>query len=154
MSCNLTLSLPSVTKTEFLLTTSIQYRAVKWRNKEENSIRDYKLIQCQILQIDIMSILWQMLGRIANEILRVKVGGGGILFSGQFHNALLESKTLLASKSPWNVPIQCLPPWLLPLVQNLDATSHLNYWLLFCKCLNCSSPEEIIALLECACFST
>ena len=80
MSCNLTLSLPSVTKTEFLLTTSIQYRAVKWRNKEENSIRDYKLIQCQILQIDIMSILWQMLGRIANEILRLKVGGGEFCF--------------------------------------------------------------------------
>ena len=83
------------------------------------------MIQCQILQIDIMSILWQMLGRIANEILRVKVGGGGgILFLGQFHNALLESKTLLASKS--SCPNSMPPPWLLPLVQNLDVASHLN----------------------------
>ena len=42
------------------------------RKKKEIQLEDYKWIQYEILQTDIMSILWQTVGRITNEILRVK----------------------------------------------------------------------------------
>ena len=42
------------------------------RKKKEIQSEDCKWIQYQILQTDIMSILWQTVGRITNEILRVK----------------------------------------------------------------------------------
>ena len=48
------------------------------RIKKENQLENYKLIQYQILQIEIMNILWQTIGRITNEILGVK----GIILSG------------------------------------------------------------------------
>ena len=41
------------------------------RIKKKTKLGDYKLIQYQILQIEIMSILWQTVGRITNEILGV-----------------------------------------------------------------------------------
>ena len=41
------------------------------RIKEKTKLGDYKLIHYQILQIEIMSILWQTVGRITNEILGV-----------------------------------------------------------------------------------
>ena len=42
------------------------------RIKKKTQLGDYKLIQCQILQIEIISILWQTVGRITNVILGVK----------------------------------------------------------------------------------
>ena len=42
------------------------------RIKKKTQLENYKLIQYQILQIEIMSILWQTIGRITNEILGVK----------------------------------------------------------------------------------
>ena len=42
------------------------------RLKNKTQLEDYKLIQSQILLIEIISILWPTLGRIANEILGVK----------------------------------------------------------------------------------
>ena len=41
------------------------------RIKKKTKLRDYKLIRYQILQIEIMSILWQTVGKITNEILGV-----------------------------------------------------------------------------------
>ena len=38
----------------------------------KTQLGDYKLIQSQILLIEIISILWPTFGRIANEILGVK----------------------------------------------------------------------------------
>ena len=48
--------------------SSRQVRIIKKKTQLEN----YKLIQYQILQIEIMSILWQTIGRITNEVLGVK----------------------------------------------------------------------------------
>ena len=42
------------------------------RLKNKTQLEDYKLIQSPILLIEIISILWPTLGRIADEILRVK----------------------------------------------------------------------------------
>ena len=42
------------------------------RIKKKTQLGDYKLIQCQILQIQIISVLWQTVGRITKEILGVK----------------------------------------------------------------------------------
>ena len=42
------------------------------RIKKKTQLENYKLIQYQILQIEIISILWQTVGRITNEILGVK----------------------------------------------------------------------------------
>ena len=42
------------------------------RIKKKTQLGDYKLIQCQILKIEIISILWQTVGRITNVILGVK----------------------------------------------------------------------------------
>ena len=42
------------------------------RIKKKTQLRNYKLIQYQILQIEMVSILWQEKGRITNEILGVK----------------------------------------------------------------------------------
>ena len=41
-------------------------------NRKKTRLGDYKLIQYQILQIEIMSILWQTVGRITYEILGIK----------------------------------------------------------------------------------
>ena len=41
-------------------------------NKEKYQLEDYYLILYQILQIDIIRIVWQTVGRIANEIFGVK----------------------------------------------------------------------------------
>ena len=41
------------------------------RIKKKTKLGEYKLIQYQIFQIEIMSILWQTVGRITNEILGV-----------------------------------------------------------------------------------
>ena len=41
-------------------------------NKEKYQLSDYWLIQYQIFQINIMRIIWQIVRRITNEILRVK----------------------------------------------------------------------------------
>ena len=41
-------------------------------NKENYQLWDYKLIQYQILQTNIMRIIWQTVRRISNEILVVK----------------------------------------------------------------------------------
>ena len=40
-------------------------------NKEKYQLEDYYFIQYQILQIDIIRIVWQTVGRISNEILGV-----------------------------------------------------------------------------------
>ena len=50
------------------------------RIKKKTQLGDYKLIQYQILRIGVMSILWQKVGRISNEILgveglKIKCGG-------------------------------------------------------------------------------
>ena len=42
------------------------------RIKKKSQLGDYKLIQYQILQIEMIRILWQTLGRTTNEILGVK----------------------------------------------------------------------------------
>ena len=42
------------------------------RIEKKTRLGDYKLIQYQILQIEIMSILWQTVGRITYEILGIK----------------------------------------------------------------------------------
>ena len=54
----LTLKFPWVTKTEFLLTTSIQYQADKWQELRKYQLGDLKLIQCQILQTNITKTVW------------------------------------------------------------------------------------------------
>ena len=41
------------------------------KNKEKYQLEDYYFIQYQILQIDIIRIVWQTVGRISNEILGV-----------------------------------------------------------------------------------
>ena len=42
------------------------------RIKKKTQLGDYKLIQYQILRIGVMSVLWQKVGRISNEILGVE----------------------------------------------------------------------------------
>ena len=42
------------------------------RRIKKTQLGDYKLIQYQILRIGVMSILWQKVGRISNEILGVE----------------------------------------------------------------------------------
>ena len=55
---------------------SLQYqhriKQTSEEKKEKSQLGDYKLIQYQILQIEIISILWQTVGRNTNEMLRVK----------------------------------------------------------------------------------
>ena len=67
--CCLTLWLPLVTKTEFLLTILIQYQADKWRELRKSQVGDWKLIQYQILWTNTIKILCQTLRRIAIKIL-------------------------------------------------------------------------------------
>ena len=43
------------------------------RIKKKTQLENYKLIQYQILQIEIMSILRQTIGRITNEVFGIKV---------------------------------------------------------------------------------
>ena len=72
----LTLKLPRMTKTEILLTISIQYqyniKQTSDENKEKYQLGDYKLIQYQILQTNITRTVWQTVRRITDEILGVK----------------------------------------------------------------------------------
>ena len=58
------------------------------KNKEKYRLGDYKLIQYQILQINIIRTVWQTVRRINNEILGVK---GLIGFT--FHHVLLVEVT-------------------------------------------------------------
>ena len=61
-----------MTKTEFLLTISIQYQAKRDENKENYQLGDYWLNQYQILQTNITRTVWLTVKRITNEISRVK----------------------------------------------------------------------------------
>ena len=62
-----------MTRTEFLLTISIQYHAdISDENKTKYQLGDYKLIQYQILQTNITKTVWQTVTRITNENLGVK----------------------------------------------------------------------------------
>ena len=65
-----------MTKTEILLTISIQYqyniKQTSDENKEKYQLGDYKLIQYQILQTNITRTVWQTVRRITDEILGVK----------------------------------------------------------------------------------
>ena len=65
-----------MTKTEILLTISIQYqyniKQTSDENKEKYQLGDYKLIQYQILQTNITRTVWQIVRRITDEILGVK----------------------------------------------------------------------------------
>ena len=56
----------------FLLTILIHTSTRVMRTKRKTQLGNYRLIQYQILQIDIISILWQTVRIITNEILRVK----------------------------------------------------------------------------------
>ena len=66
---NLTLSPPVKTKTEFLLSISIQSQVDKQWEYRKISIRDYHLTQYQILQTEIISNVWQTVWRITIELL-------------------------------------------------------------------------------------
>ena len=57
-SSGLTFQLPWVTKSEFLLTISIQYQAM--RIKKKYQLGDELLIQYQILKTNIIRIVWQI----------------------------------------------------------------------------------------------
>ena len=61
-----------MTKTELLLTISIQYQAESDENEEKYHLGDYKLIQYQIIQTNITRTVWETVRRITNEILGVK----------------------------------------------------------------------------------
>ena len=65
-----------MTKTEILLTISIQYqyniKQTSDENKEKYQLGDYKLIQYQILQTNITRTVWKIVRRITDEILGVK----------------------------------------------------------------------------------
>ena len=65
-----------MTKTEILLTISIQYqyniKQISDENKEKYQLGDYKLIQYQILQTNITRTVWKIVRRITDEILGVK----------------------------------------------------------------------------------
>ena len=65
-----------MTKTEILLTISIQYqyniKQTSDENKEKYQLGDYKLIQYQILQTNITRTVLQIVRRITDEILGVK----------------------------------------------------------------------------------
>ena len=76
----LTLSLPCVTKTEFLLTIYI-YNIIQTsdENREKFQLWDYYLIRYHILLTNIIRIVWQTVRRITNEILGVK-GLGYVYF--------------------------------------------------------------------------
>ena len=59
-------------KTEHLLTISIQYHAKEWWEQGKYQLRDYQLIQLQILGANVIRIVWKSVRRIADEILWVK----------------------------------------------------------------------------------
>ena len=89
---NLTLSPPVKTKTEFLLTISIQSQVDKQWEYRKISIRDYHLTQYQILQTEIISNVWQTVWRITIELLldcgskRVKISVPQAPLHGQDRN--------------------------------------------------------------------
>ena len=61
-----------MTKTEHLLTISIQYHAQEWWEQGKYQLRDYQLIQLQILGANVIRIVWKSVRRIADKILGVK----------------------------------------------------------------------------------
>ena len=61
-----------MTKTEFLLSISIQNQVISDENKEKYQLGDYKLIEYQIPQTNITRTVWETVRRITNEILGVK----------------------------------------------------------------------------------
>ena len=67
--CCLTLLLPWVIKTEFLLMIPIQYQADKWWEQIKYQVGDYQLIQWQVLQTQIIRIVLQTIRRIGSKIL-------------------------------------------------------------------------------------
>ena len=69
---SLTFWFPWMTRSEFLLTTTIILSNQVFRIKEKYQLADYKLIQYQILQTYIIRIVWQTVRRITNEILEVR----------------------------------------------------------------------------------
>ena len=69
VNCCLTLWLPLVTNTEFLLTMLIQYQADKWRELRKYQVGDWKLIQNQILWTNTLKIVCQTVRRITIKIL-------------------------------------------------------------------------------------
>ena len=60
-----------MTKTEFLLSISIQNQVISDENKEKYQLGDYKLIEYQIPQTNITRTVWETVRRITNEILGV-----------------------------------------------------------------------------------
>ena len=51
---------------------SMQYQAGKWREWRNYQLKDFQLIQYQILPNNIVVIVWQTPRRITNEILGMK----------------------------------------------------------------------------------
>ena len=68
----LTLQLPLVTKTEFLLTTSTNNKQMSDENEEKYQLAKYALLVDPILRSNIIKIVWQTVRRITAEILGVK----------------------------------------------------------------------------------
>ena len=68
-----------MTKTEFLLTISIQYQAERDENKENYQLGDYWLNQYQILQTNTTRTIWQTVRRISKEIIGVKGLSGALV---------------------------------------------------------------------------
>ena len=68
----LTLSLPWVTKTEFLHTVSLQYQPTGNENKEKYQVGDNRLIQHSILGTKIIGIVWLTVWKITNLIWEFK----------------------------------------------------------------------------------
>ena len=68
----LTLQLPWVTKTEFLLTILIQYQAGKWWESRKISIMGLLIDLIPNSPTNIIRIVWQTVRRITNEFLGVE----------------------------------------------------------------------------------
>ena len=56
----------------FLLQYQYNIKQTSDENKEKYQLGDYKIIQYQILHINITRTVWEIVRRITNEILRVK----------------------------------------------------------------------------------
>ena len=101
---NLTLSPPVKTKTEFLLTISIQSQVDKQWEYRKISIRDYHLTQYQILQTEIISNVRQTVWRITIELLldcgskRVKISVPQAPLQGQDSNTY---KSFIVISTVW-----------------------------------------------------
>ena len=57
----------------YIINTVSSIQVTRIKKKAQLHVGNYKLIQYQMLQIDIISILWQTVRRTANEISGVKV---------------------------------------------------------------------------------